>query len=193
MNPKQRNGMWLALPLLLLGAIVTSAAPAPEVADAVRTRNASALQSLLKQRADVNAAQPDGTTALHWAAHWNDAETVNLLLRAGANAKAVNRYGATPLSEAVSAGSPAMIQSLLNAGADPKTLTTRGRRDGPDDGCARGEYRRCPHSSGSRRRCECERELQGADCSDVGCRRTPSGRCETAPGSWRGLENPLLR
>ena len=69
MNPKQRNGMWLALPLLLLGAIVTSAAPAPEVADAVRTRNASALQSLLKQRADVNAAQPDGTTALHWAAH----------------------------------------------------------------------------------------------------------------------------
>ena len=124
MNPKQRNGMWLALPLLLIGAMVTSAAPAPEVADAVRTRNASALQSLLKQRADVNAAQPDGTTALHWAAHWNDAETVNLLLRAGANAKAVNRYGATPLSEAVSAGSPAMIQSLLNAGADPKTLTT---------------------------------------------------------------------
>ena len=106
MNPKQRNGTWLALPLLLLGAIVISAAPAPEVADAVRTRNASALQSLLKQRADVNAAQPDGTTALHWAAHWNDAETVNLLLRAGANAKAVNRYGATPLSEAVSAGSP---------------------------------------------------------------------------------------
>ena len=31
---------------------------------------------LLKQHAAVNTAQPDGTTALHWAAHWNDAETV---------------------------------------------------------------------------------------------------------------------
>src|SRR5678816_2097828 len=126
MEMKSRsNRTWLAFPLLLLGAVgsVISAA-SPEVADAVRTRNASALQSLLKQRADVNVAEPDGTTALHWAAHWNDLDTVNLLLKAGANAKAVNRYGASPLSEAVSSGSVAMIQALLNAGADPKTLTT---------------------------------------------------------------------
>ena len=72
----------------------------------------------------MNAAQPDGTTALHWAVLWNDDEAVNLLLRAGANVKAANRYGATPLSEAVSAGSAAMIEALLKAGADPKTLTT---------------------------------------------------------------------
>jgi len=101
-----------------------TAAPAAEVADAVRNRNSSALQTLLKQGANVNAAQADGTTALHWAAHWNDVEAVNLLLRAGANAKAVNRYGVTPLSEAVTSGSASMIQALLTAGADPKTLTT---------------------------------------------------------------------
>jgi len=96
------KNMGLALPLLILGIFGSLiAAPAAEVADAVRTRNTSALQALLKQRADVNAAQPDGTTALHWAAHWNDADTVNALLRAGANARAKNRYGATPLSEAV--------------------------------------------------------------------------------------------
>ena len=112
--------------LLLLGGVVGVAvgAPAAEVADAARNRNSAALQTLLRQRADVNAAQPDGTTALHWAAHWNDLDTVNLLLRAGANAKAVNRYGATPLSEAVTASGAAMIQALLNAGADPKSLTT---------------------------------------------------------------------
>jgi ankyrin repeat protein len=125
MKSRRWNGTWLALPLLLSGIVGSlTGAPAAEVADAVRNRNAGALQSLLKQRADVNAAQPDGTTALHWAAHWNDLETLNLLLRAGANARAVNRYGATPLSEAVTSGSAAMIQALLTAGADPKTLTT---------------------------------------------------------------------
>src|SRR5215467_3304382 len=94
-------------------------------ADAAQRKDKDALRALLKQRGDVNAAQPDGTTALHWAAHWNDDEAVDLLLRAGANAKAVNRYGATPLSEAVVAGSAKMIESLLRAGADPKTLTTQ--------------------------------------------------------------------
>ena len=79
---------------------------------------------MVKQHADVNAAQPDGTTALHWAAHWNDAAAVDLLLRAGANAKAVNRYGATPLSEAVVSGSAAMIEALLKAGASPETLAS---------------------------------------------------------------------
>jgi ankyrin repeat protein len=79
---------------------------------------------MVKQHADVNAAQPDGTTALHWAAHWNDAAAVVLLLRAGANAKAVNRYGATPLSEAVVSGSAAMIETLLKAGASPETLAS---------------------------------------------------------------------
>ena len=125
MKSRRSTRTWPAMSVLLFSLVCSfAAAPVPEVADAVRTRNASALQTLLRQRADVNAAQPDGTTALHWAAHWNDAETVNVLLRAGANAKAVNRYGATPLSEAVTSGSVAMVQALLNAGADPKTLTT---------------------------------------------------------------------
>src|SRR6266496_131125 len=75
-----------------------------DAANAAESRNIDGLKNLLKQRADVNAAQPDGTTALHWAAHWNDAEAVSLLLRAGANAKAMNRYGATPLYEAVVSG-----------------------------------------------------------------------------------------
>jgi len=124
MKTRRWNGTWLTV--LLLSGIVGSmtAAPAAEVADAVRNRNSSALQTLLKQGANVNAAQADGTTALHWAAHWNDVEAVNLLLRAGANAKAVNRYGVTPLSEAVTSGSASVIQALLTAGADPKTLTT---------------------------------------------------------------------
>ena len=117
------NRSWL---VVLLGVVVSGTVygAGPNAADAAQRKDRDALQALLKQRADVNAAQPDGTTALHWAAHWNDGELVDLLLRAGANAKAVNRYAATPLSEAVASGSAAMVEALLRAGADPKTLTT---------------------------------------------------------------------
>jgi len=124
MNARRSNittGIFL---LLMAAGLSAAVAPAPEVADAARNRNAEAVRSLVGKRADVNAAQPDGTTALHWAAHWNDIESVNLLLKAGANAKTVNRYGATPLSEAVMAGSVPVVQALLSAGADAKTLTT---------------------------------------------------------------------
>jgi len=93
-------------------------------ADVAANRDMQALRALINQHADVNAAQPDGTTALHWAAHWNDAAAVDLLLRAGANTKAVNRYGATPLSEAVVSGSAAMVEALLKAGASPETLAS---------------------------------------------------------------------
>ena len=107
---------------LMLTAI--SYAAGTEAANAAENRDREALRALVQQRGNVNAAQPDGTTALHWAAHWNDLEGVNLLLRAGADAKAVNRYGATPLSEAAALGNAQMIEALLKAGADPKTLTT---------------------------------------------------------------------
>ena len=95
------------------------------VADAAERRDASALRALIAQKSAVSAAQPDGTTALHWAAHWGDAVSVQLLLKAGADAKATNRFGATPLSEAAQAGNAAVVTALLDAGADAKTLTTR--------------------------------------------------------------------
>jgi ankyrin repeat protein len=101
-----------------------SFAAGSEVANAVQNRDIATLRSLLRQHAPVNAAQADGTTALHWAAHWNDAEAVSLLLQAGANAKAANRYGATPLSEAAAGGNARIIEQLLEAGADPNTRTT---------------------------------------------------------------------
>jgi ankyrin repeat protein len=94
------------------------------VVDAVKDHNKDALRSLVKEHADVNAPEPDGTTALHWAAHSNDLESVQILLRAGANAKAASRYGVTPLSEAATYGSAAVVEALLKAGADPNTLTT---------------------------------------------------------------------
>src|SRR5579862_8118737 len=114
-----------ALTVILFSAALSASgyAAGADAADAIQNRDTDALRTLIKQRADVNAPQPDGTTALHWAAHWNDLDAVNLLL--GAGAKAANRYGATPLSEAAALGNAAIIEALLKAGADPKTLTTQ--------------------------------------------------------------------
>jgi ankyrin len=79
------------------------------------------VRSLLQRKADVNAPQVDGTTALHWAARADDLETADLLLRAGARVSAANREGATAMQLAALNGSAAMIERLLKAGADPNT------------------------------------------------------------------------
>ena len=107
--------------LLLLGAVsfVLGAGPGA-VADAVMEGDTAALRLLLQQKADVNAPQVDGATALHWAVYRDDLETANLLTRAGANARAANREGVTPLAMASLYGNAAMMGTLLKAGADPK-------------------------------------------------------------------------
>ena len=125
MTMSRRNRGAALLLVLLCGTVPgTSAAAGSEAADAAQKKDMGALGALLARRIDVNTPQPDGTTALHWAVHWNDASAVALLLRNGANPRAVNRYGATPLAGAVTSGSAGMIEALLKAGADPKTLTT---------------------------------------------------------------------
>jgi len=88
------------------------------VVDAAKQQNAEAVRALVKQRADVNAPDPEGMTALHWAAHWNDLDTAKLLLGAGAKAAVANRYGVTPLHEAATVGNGALINALLRGGAD---------------------------------------------------------------------------
>src|SRR5215813_3293122 len=86
-----------ALGALALTALLHAAASAP-VADAAMQGNRDAVRSLLKQAADVNAAQGDGMTALHWAASRDDAELAQLLVYAGANVQATTRLGGiTPL------------------------------------------------------------------------------------------------
>ena len=89
------------------------------VADAAANRDFATVKSLVAQKADVNAAQADGSTALHWAVYWNNAEAVDALLKAGADTKAVTRLNASALYLAAENGNAAMVQRLLAAGADP--------------------------------------------------------------------------
>ena len=109
-----------------LSASTGAAGEGVRVIDAVRSGSTEAVRALLKQKVDVNAAERDGTTALHWAAHANNLELAQLLLRAGANANAVNRYGVAPLRLAVEAGNAALVDALLQAGANANAALPTG-------------------------------------------------------------------
>jgi len=93
--------------------------------EAAKHRDAKAVAALLPA-ANVNATQPDGATALHWAAHWDDLGLVQLLIRAKANVNAANDLGVTPLLVACADASPAVVTALLDAGADAKTKMPSG-------------------------------------------------------------------
>jgi len=94
--------------------------------DAVRRQDVSAVKALLEGRADVNAHQGDGATALHWATYLDDEETVEALIAAGANVNAANEYGVTAVSLACTNKNETMVEKLLLAGADPNLAQTSG-------------------------------------------------------------------
>jgi len=96
------------------------------LADAAEHMDRATVRALLQRRADVNAPQADGTTALHWAAYQDDLETTRVLVRAGAKPNAANRYGVTPLSIACTNGDGDLVELLLKAGADPNTTLPGG-------------------------------------------------------------------
>jgi ankyrin repeat protein len=97
------------------------------VVDAAMRGDRDEVRTLLKSGDDVNAAQPDGMTALHWAVQKSDVELAKLLLYGGANLRATTRIGGyTPLLMASKMGEASMVDALLTAGADAKATTTNG-------------------------------------------------------------------
>src|SRR4051812_2012575 len=122
----RRFAMLSAIAALSLSAFLYAAPSAP-VADAAMQGNKDAVKSLLKQAADVNAAQGDGMTALHWAAMKDDADLAQTLLFAGANVRATTRIGSyTPLILAAKNGSASVMAPLLKSGADVNAATSNG-------------------------------------------------------------------
>jgi uncharacterized protein len=116
-----------ALLLCLVAGAALGAAADLRLADAAMHEDRDGLRSLIKQKTDVNVAQGDGMTALHWVAFHDDLESAKLLIAAGANVKAATRDGAiTPLFIASNNGNAAMIEALIKAGADAKSATAEG-------------------------------------------------------------------
>jgi len=118
-------GGWLLVAVLCVivpsVAIASSSASGAEIPliDAAKNSDSSAVQALLEQQPDsAKLTEPDGTSALHYAANRSDLATVQFLLAAGASVDVMNRYGVRPLALAVESGYAPVVKELLKAGAD---------------------------------------------------------------------------
>jgi len=119
--------IFLNLSLTVLLASEMLAANDSRVVQAAKAGDTGALRSLLAGGADVNSTAPDGSTALHWAVHRDDAATVEALLDAGANTNAASRYKVVPLTLAAQNGNAALVARLLKAGASPDSVSEEGQ------------------------------------------------------------------
>jgi ankyrin repeat protein len=94
--------------------------------EAVKRRDAKAFAALLRAKADVNAAQPDGATALAWAVHLGERGMAEALLDSGANANTTDEYGETPVTLAAANGDAALVQRLVTSGANARAARWNG-------------------------------------------------------------------
>src|SRR4051812_1541315 len=111
---------------LLLLAATCFAATDLRLLEAVKRRDRKAVESLVRDRAAVNASQPDGATALSWAAHLDDQPAAELLISAGADVNAADEYGETPLTLACANGNAVLAGKLLKAGANANAARWNG-------------------------------------------------------------------
>lgn len=123
----------LAFAVLLIGA-----GTGQPLVEAAKNADKEAVRALIQKKMDVNAAEADGSTALHWAAYRDDLESADLLIRTGANVNAANDLGVTPLWTASLNGSGAMVRKLLTARANPNAALLSGET--PVMVAARGGY-----------------------------------------------------
>jgi ankyrin repeat protein len=121
-----RLGLLLAIAGFCVAGSAFAAGADTKLIDAVKTDNAAVVKTLLSKGADVNAAEADGSTALHWAVQHGNIPITGLLLAAGAKVSAATRYNITPLSIAAMNGDAGMINRLLEAGADPNSTSREG-------------------------------------------------------------------
>ena len=121
-----RHSARLSMTIVLAIAAAAAAQERPALIEAAKHADRAGMRVLVQQKADVNATEADGTTALHWAAYRDDADSVDLLIRAGAKVNAANDLGATPLWNAsMNAGAP-ITRRLLDAGANPNLALLAG-------------------------------------------------------------------
>ena len=103
---------------VLTGLLAGQHAYATPLLDAIHAGNLGEAVQLVREGADVDATESNGTTALHWAIYNNHLPLVEALLAADANVNVMNDYGSTPMSEAATLGDYAIVKALLDAGAD---------------------------------------------------------------------------
>ena len=184
MSHRIRLGWWVVAALAVASLPLAGAEPDRRLPDAARKQDRVAIRALVTERADVNGRQPDGATALHWATHWADLETVTVLLAAGADANAANDFGVTPLSMACEVANVAIVDALLRAGAKP-TPALPDSGTAVVDGVAHRQRRHRTRAARPRRRRAGGRIVTWSDRVDVVGLRRPRRRDARALGCER--------
>ena len=124
-----RWGLIALFAILLASSVmtITAVAPEPSLLDAAEAGDrATALRLISAKGTNVNAAGPDGTTAIMYAAANDDLELVRALIKAGANVKLENKLGTSAITEAAIIGSAPVLDALIKAGADPNFKNPEG-------------------------------------------------------------------
>ena len=192
--PIRAVGIVVATGLISLVVSLADAAPVSQsLAALIRDGNHDAvLAAITSPDIDVDAREPDGSTALLWATYKVDHELVRALLKKGAKANLGNDFGSSPLIEAVKLGDVDLTRMLLGAHADANSPNQDGQTAlmlassvGSREDCG------IAHRSG----CECQRcgEISGPDCLDVGRCGKSSRRRGIARGPWSGGQTARAR
>src|SRR5262245_33357432 len=129
-SKRQSAGAGFSRPFVALAIVIAFAAHAgaqSTLADRIQAGDRRAALAMIAGGANVNQAQPDGTTPLHWAVYRVDRDLVDALLKKGSKARVVNRYGASPLAEAVRVANVQLVDALLKAGADANVANEDGQ------------------------------------------------------------------
>src|SRR6202011_3254996 len=108
-----------------LAAAGTAAADA-SLAGLIQAGHRDAALKMIAAGADVNAAQGDGTTPLHWAVYKIDADLARALLERGAKPDVINNYGSSPLAEAGKGSNTPLVEMLLDAGSNVEASNSEG-------------------------------------------------------------------
>jgi uncharacterized protein len=116
-----------AAAMIVLCGSAMGAQAADSLLQAAQSGDSAAALGLVAGKADVNARQEDGTTALHWAAYHDDLPLLRQLIKAGAKVNVTNDYGSTPLAEAAERADPEALRILLQAGADVESPNAQGQ------------------------------------------------------------------
>ena len=170
------SAAWLMATALSAASLIAAGGDL-RLVKAVEQGDKEAVRSLLEQNVDVNSVQPDGATALAWAAYRDDLETAELLIRAGADVNAANVNGITPLALACGNRSAGMIEKLVRAGANPNAAQ-KWSGETAFMTCARtGNVEAVKSLVAAGAGCECQGNEAGANSVDVGGGPRASSGC----------------
>lgn len=127
MKSMKRITTALSLASFSLALSYAPLASASELLESIQLNNQEIALELIKGGAEVNIAEANGTTALHWAVHNGNLALVKKLIKEGVEVNVINSYGASPVSEAALLGNSDIMKSLLKAGADSESVNADGQ------------------------------------------------------------------